>query len=529
MSTRQIQPQFLPKTHHARLALLLRALGAVSSGALLSLAFPPVGMGWLALPAVALLIGVVAQARIWHAAGLTFGAAAVFFLLLLHWLTVVGIDAWILLSLVCACYFALMGAGIAVLSRLPFWPIWVAGMWVAQEWLRGSFPFGGFPWGNLAFAQADTSFGRLSMLTGALGTSGALVLCASAFVALVQAARRGQLTGALGWGATALAIVVLPMFMTPPVTGDLIGGTQSARIAVVQGGTPQTGLGAMDVRRTVLDNHVRHTMLLAAEIARGDQSKPDLVLWPENASDLDPNIDATAAAAIGTSVRAINTPVLVGAIVNVPGDPNSVWNQGILWDPVAGPVWAYSKTHPVPFGEYIPFRSAIAPLIDRFARITRDFAAGDEPGLFNVNGLAIGDVICFEIAYNSVINPLIDGGARVLTVQTNNATYAGTSQPSQQLEIERFRALETGRSVVVAATTGISAFIAPDGSVVRQIPEGEVGSAVEEVALRGAQNPSASLGRPLAGIWALASLGITLFMGLTSMMKRRRTGHKVQR
>lgn len=528
MSTSQIQSHILQKRRTVRVALLLRVLGAVISGVLLSLAFPPVGMGWLALPAVALLIAVVVQTRLWHAAGLAFTAAAVFFLLLLHWLTVVGIDAWILLSLVCACYFALMGAGIAVLSRLPYWPIWVAGMWVAQEWLRGTFPFGGFPWGNLAFAQVDTTFGRLSMLTGALGTSGALVLCASAFVSLAQAARRGQLTGALGWGVTALAIVVLPLLMTAPVTGDWIGGMPSARIAVVQGGTPQTGMGAMDVRRAVLDNHVRQTMLLASQVDRGDQPKPDLVLWPENASDLDPNTDAAAAAAIGTSVRAINTPVLVGAIVNVPGDPNSVWNQGILWDPISGPVRTYSKTHPVPFGEYIPFRAAIAPLIDRFARITRDFAAGDQPGFFNVNGLAIGDVICFEIAYNSVINPLIDGGARVLTVQTNNATYAGTSQPSQQLQIERFRALETGRSVVVAATTGISAFIAPDGSVVRQIPEAEVGTAVEEVALRGAQNPSASLGRPLAGIWALTSLGITIVVGLTTMVKRRRTGHKVQ-
>lgn len=307
-----------------------------------------------------------------------------------------------------------------------------------------------------------------------------------------------------------------------------MGGTPAASIAVVQGGTPQTGLGAMDVRRAVLDNHVRQTMELAREVALGSRPRPDFVLWPENASDLDPNVDEAAAAAIGTSVRALNTPVLVGAIVDVPGDPSSVWNQGILWDPVTGPGLSYSKTHPVPFGEYLPFRSVLAKLIDRFTRITRDFAAGDRPGLFRIDGIEVGDVICFEIAYNAVIDPLIDGGARVLTVQTNNATYAGTAQPGQQLQIERFRALETGRSVVVAATTGISAFIGPDGQVLQQLDEGKVGAMVQTVPLRGTQNLSADLGRPLAGAWALASVALALFVGLRSSGKRRRLRHKVR-
>ncbi len=480
----------------------------------------------MALPSVVLLVALLVGEKPWQAAVIAFVAATAFFMLLLFWLTVVGADAWILLSLVCACYFAVMGAGIALLSRLPWWPVWVSGLWVAQEWLRGSFPFGGFPWGNLAFSQVDTSFGRLSMITGALGASGALVLSASALVAAFQFAQRHRIKAASGWAFVALALILLPWMLTPPTAGDSIGGPPTAQIAVVQGGTPQSGLGAMDVRRAVLDNHVRQTMILARDVAVGTEVKPDLVLWPENASDLDPNIDQAAAAEIGTSVRAINTPVLVGAIVNVPGDPTSVWNQGILWDPLTGPGQTYSKTHPVPFGEYIPFRSAIAGLIDRFSRITRDFAAGQTPGLFNVKGMMMGDVICFEIAYNSVIDPLIDGGARLLTVQTNNATYEGTAQPSQQLQIERFRALETGRSVVVAATTGISAFISPDGTITSQIDEAEVGAQSHQVELRGAQNPSAKLGRPLAALWALASLSLVLYLLLraarSTILRRRK-------
>ncbi|CAB4889069.1 unannotated protein [freshwater metagenome] len=181
----------------------------------------------------------------------------------------------------------------------------------------------------------------------------------------------------------------------------------------------------------------------------------------------------------------------------------------------------------MPFGEYIPFRSLLAPLIDRFDRIGRDFAAGTTTGIFNIDGVKAGDVICFEVAYNSVIDPLISDGARVLMVQTNNATYATTAQPQQQLAIEQMRALETGRSLVVAATSGISAFIRPDGTVQAQIPEGEVGGIVREVALRGTLNPSAYFGQPLTAVWSLTAVLLACFLSVRAIGRKRSMRHKV--
>ena len=503
-----------------------RWVGAATSGLLLWLSFPPLGLGPAALPACALLIAITVGQRLRMAFALAFGAATVFFLLLLHWLTVVGMDAWLLLALVCALYFGVMGMGIALVSRLALWPIWVAGLWVGQEWLRGSFPFGGFPWGNVAFSQVDTSFGRSSMVLGVLGATGLLVLTAAALVAAILAAgmQRWRVAGA--WALLVLVAALSPQLLQPPTAGDRVGGPKAAAIGIVQGGTPELGLGALDVRRAVLDNHVRESMKMARQVAAGTTVRPAFVLWPENSSDLDPFTDSAAAAMIGTAVRTLNVPVLVGAVVNIPDDPTAVFNQGILWDPVTGPGLTYSKTHPVPFGEYIPFRSLIAPLIDRFDRIGRDFAAGTRPGLFTIGDIAVGDVICFEIAYNSVIDPLIDDGARVLTVQTNNATYGGTAQPEQQLAIEQMRALETGRSVVVAATTGISAFINPDGTVQAQLDQGQVGGLVREVPLRGQLNPSAWLGRPLAGAWALLGV-LALWAGVRAPSRRKGAQHRV--
>ena len=324
-----------------------------------------------------------------------------------------------------------------------------------------------------------------------------------------------------------ITLSVLPILIPIAKDGDTVGGVERAPIGVIQGGTPSTGMSAFDVRRAVLDNHVRESMKLAIAIKHQTSLKPTFVLWPENSSDLDPYRDQAAAAAIGVSVRSLNVPVLVGAVVGNPQDASTILNAGILWDPVTGPGQQYNKTHPVPFGEYIPFRSQLAPLISRFDRIGHDFAAGTQTGIFNIADVAAGNLICFEVAYNSVTETLVNEGARVITVQTNNATYAGTAQPEQQFMIERMRALETGRSVVVAATTGVSAFIRPDGSVQATIGEGKTGGLVQEVSLRGQRNLGSLIAPYVTVLWAGGSVCVALVIGVRAVRARRSRQHKV--
>jgi apolipoprotein N-acyltransferase len=279
---------------------------------------------------------------------------------------------------------------------------------------------------------------------------------------------------------TIVASFVIPLTMSGIASTDSTSPTIA--IGVVQGGTPQTGLGAMDVRRAVLENHVNETIKLAAKVKSGDVPQPEVVIWPENSSDLDPFNQADAAMLIETAVKAIGAPVLVGAVVDSATDPeNEVYNMGILWDPLSGPGDTYIKNAPVPFGEFIPFRSLLTQFISRYDRVSRDFAHGSEPGIFNVSGVSLGDLICFEVAVDPVVNRVVREGAQILVVQTNNATYAGTALPQQQLHIERLRAIEYDRTVIVAATTGISAEILPDGSVGQTLPDGATGSFVVEV------------------------------------------------
>jgi apolipoprotein N-acyltransferase len=231
---------------------------------------------------------------------------------------------------------------------------------------------------------------------------------------------------------------------------------------------PRLGLGFNAQRAAVLANHVAATRALAADVRAGRAEQPDLVLWPENASDIDPFRSSAAYALIDEAVQDIGVPVLVGAVLQGPGD--KVSNAGIVWDPQDGPGARYVKRHPVPFGEYIPLRPLVRRITDKVDLVPRDFVAGNAVGVLDVGPVRLGDVICFEVAYDGLVRDVVTGGGRLIVVQTNNATFGRSGETSQQLAMGRLRAVEHGRAVLVAATSGISAVVSPDGALVDSAP-----------------------------------------------------------
>ncbi|HET6562361.1 MAG TPA: apolipoprotein N-acyltransferase [Marmoricola sp.] len=441
-----------------------RVLLAVASGLLAGLAFEPLGWSLLLVPAVAGLSLALRGVRGKRAfgTGLLFGAA--FMGLLLPWLQVIGVDAWIGLSVLEAAFYGLLGLALVRVSTLPAWPVWAAACWVAVDALRSVVPWGGFPWGRLAFATVDTPLASAMAWVGTSGTSFLVALLGTTLAWLLVEGRGSVRTAVLATAAV-VAAAALPALL--PAQDQDPSGT--ARVAVVQGNVPGEGMDAFSERRAVLDNHVRATQELAARIDAGETERPDFVLWPENSTDIDPFQDPTVHADISGAVDAVGVPVLVGAMVTGPG-PVDVRNQGIVWEPGTGPGQSYSKTHPVPFGEYIPMRAQLAQLFERLDQIPRDMVPGTEPGILDLGGTTVGDVICFEVAWDGLVHDVVEGGAELLVVQTNNATYMGTGQVEQQFAIARLRAVEAGRYVAVVATNGVSGIIAPDGSVVERAP-----------------------------------------------------------
>jgi apolipoprotein N-acyltransferase len=201
-------------------------------------------------------------------------------------------------------------------------------------------------------------------------------------------------------------------------------------------------------------------------------------------------------------------------------EPNEVFNQGIVWQPGSGPGRRYSKNHPVPFGEYIPFRDQLAKYFTRLDQIPRDMTAGTEPGLLEMNGVLIGDVICFEVAYDELVRDVVRGGAEVLVVQTNNATYMGTGQIEQQFAISRLRAIEANRFVVVAATNGVSGIVTPQGEVVERAAIRTQETLVRSVLLPGGLTAGIRFGWAIELLLALVAAASTV-VGVVVGSRRR--------
>ncbi|GAA4343383.1 apolipoprotein N-acyltransferase [Actinomadura luteofluorescens] len=489
----------------------------MAAGLLMWPAFPPIDLTPLAPVGVALLTLAVLGRSARTGAWLAFLAGAAFFVPVLEGISRIGPDGWIILSLVQAAYFLPLGAGIAMVARLPGWPVWTAALWVGEELIRGRVPFGGFPWARLAFSQTATpltpyaSLGGAPLVTFLTALIGGLLACAAVAVHRARSRRaRPPEEDAAETPGTRRALI--PAAVCLAAVGAVVGGGlliptptegRPVTVAVVQGNVPRLGLDFLGQRKAVLDNHVKATHELAERVRAGRLAKPELVVWPENASDLDPYTEPDAYTAIDGAVKDIGVPVLVGALTDTP-DGEKVENRGIVWDPSTGPGDYYVKRHPVPFGEYLPFRDILTKLITRFERIPRDFAKGDRSGVMGLGPVDIGDVICFEVAYDKEVRDVARGN--LLVVQTNNATYGRTSLPPQQIAMSRLRAVEHGRTILVAATSGISAIVAPDGRMVDRSREFVPAVRVAAVPARTARTASDRLGE--APEWALALLGL---------------------
>jgi apolipoprotein N-acyltransferase len=514
-------------------------LGAAASGGLLYPSFAPIGWWWLAPLSVAgftLSVRAAYQARAtggrkrpWAAAawaGLWFGLA--FCYLIFRWESAIALDAMLALGLVEALYFVPLGAAVGSVSRLRFAPFWQALLWVSEEFFRDRWPFGGFSWGRLAFSQTQTPLTKIVALGGAPLLSFATALAGTALAALVLRLHRARQTrldrpetgwaaaigwrGALGWVGAALVL---------PIVGNLVPLQTTAgkpvELAAIQGNVPRTGLDAYGQAFAVLDNHAKLTEQYAQEIAEGKAKQPVAVFWPEDSDDVDPYADSEAYAIVSGAVQAIGVQMLIGTVVDV--GPSNAQELGIVWDPNTGPGATYAKRHLVPFGEYIPYRAELTKYFSEMSLVPRDFIPGTKPGVMTVGGVKIALVICYEVAFDDMVRSSVQGGGGVLVVQTNNADYAWTDEPGEQLAISQLRAVETGRPVMIAATSGISGYIDASGRIVQQTGQFTPAIVSAEVTPRTGFTLATRLGADPE--WAMMILGL-LGWALAAAAGRRR-------
>ena len=368
--------------------------------------------------------------------------------------------------------------------------LWFIPVLLLIEEVRALFPFGGFSWMRIAFSQADAPYVSVISIGGALLLS-AWVLA----ISMVLAEFRKRLAFPL------LLLIVLPLALNNSYSSQ-----EKISFIGIQGNTPSVGLTFNDRAEAVFNLHV-------AQSKKVKTASADVVIWPENAVDVDPFANQRVSDSIESLTSLLKMPLIAGAVTRQSGE---LENVSLMYDKSGEVVSYYSKQYLTPFGEYIPLRS-IARIVSSYVDDVVDFNVGARVDNHVIKGFVLAPVICYELLSDSLVRNAASK-ADALVVQTNSATFAGTYESAQQLNITRLRAIESAREVVSVSTIGISAHIDINGQVLSQTDENVSALLKGEVQ----SNSSSTLANRLGGFAPVTILFISLLLPIILRIVRSR-------
>lgn len=476
--------------------LLWRIPLGIAGGFVSSLAMPRENIWPLIFVSIAMILIALRGLRFFAATGVGFLSGMALYVSQVEWISqYLGPVPLIALSVLESVIFA-VGAGVIALvwgflesrdngryASLLF-SIAIATIWTAREWVSINIPYGGFPWSRVAQALSDSFLSQLVYFVGISGLTFVSVFMTAATLQYFRSGLASLRSHYLSLGTT-LAILALAAFFVVPT--DAQNG--EVTVAAVQGNA-NAGLFANAERGTFLRNHLEATELLTYHPRR---QEIDFIVWPENASDLNPQSNSVAKLQIDAVIEKYQVPLIFGAITE---SGENVFNSSLYFAPDQGQVDQYDKKRPVPFAEYVPDRDfwyQLAP--DLIGLISRGYAFGTRDGIFEFEGKDIGVLICFEIAIDEIGRELVADGAEIILSQTNNADFGRSDETFQQAALARLRAIETGRTVVNISTVGVSMIFLPNGSIVDELPIFEPGVMVQTLPLRNSITPAMLIGQ----------------------------------
>jgi apolipoprotein N-acyltransferase len=479
--------------------------------------FPDKGIWPLAFVGAALILVSLIGRSAGGALLVGFLGGVSFYLVHVSWTALyLGPVPWIALSVLESLFFA-VGALLITLAfrllprvwphrfgRIVLVPLVVAGLWTAREALVSTWPYGGFAWGRMSLSQSESPFAPLVAWVGLSGLSFLMVWLVAFAIQVVREPDALSVFTRIALPAAAIAAV-----LAVPSVPVVVSGTST--IAAVQG----------NAKAGYFDERQPGDILMAQASATLDVvgKNVDMVVWPENGSDLNPLEVPEAAGVLDYLGAQLDAPILTGTITEREGQ---FFNTSLLWSSGEGARDYYDKRHPVPFGEYVPDRAFWEPFApDLIGLVAREYTPGTRDNVFNINGVIAGISICFDIVDDALTREAVDRGAQVIIAQTNNADFGKTDENQQQLAIARLRAIESSRSVVNVSTVGTSQMIAPDGRTLTEIPAYEPGAMVHSVPLSNSKTPAMQYGAIIEFMMAFFGLAGLAIAGLSIPRVRR--------
>lgn len=490
---------------------VVTGLAALSCGALVPLGFAPWSFYPLPVLTLALLIALLRGTEDLRRAfllGWLFGLGQ--FTVGISWVHIsihhygnaglaLSLASMFLLAMYLALFPALMAWIMARCGRAR--PGWYAlavfpGAWVLTEWLR-SWLFTGFPWLNLGYSQIDSPLAAYAPLAGVYGVSLVTATTAGALFLLVRAsgsARRG-------------ALLVLAAVSAAAIGLEAVHWTQPAgepiRATLIQGNIAQELKWKPELQRATLERYIEMTR---------EHLDSDLVVWPETAVPaFYDEVDEAFLEPLRQQLAADGLSLVTG----IPVLERDQWNYYNAVISLNQPGAFYYKVHLVPFGEYLPLRDWLASLLSFLPIPQADFSAGTlQQSLLRAAGYPVGASICYEIAFGEELIHALPEAALLINV-SNDAWFGDSLAPHQHQEMARMRARETGRYILRATNTGISAIIDYRGRIVEQSPQFVAAAVSANVVPRHGATPYVR-----SGNWPVVILSLMLLLSACATIRR---------
>ena len=478
-------------------------MNAIIAGLLYFLSFPPYDFWYLIFPALYLFYYSLLSSKKSFLSGFIFGCVAYGVILL--GIQSIGLEAWIPLTFLMGLMYGVFSKSFSYLNTKSGNNFYVLLAALAVfDLIRAYFPFGGFPWGFpstvLLTGPIDSPlFFEVPLTFRNFGPTGSSLLLQSLPLVIALGVFSKSKPKNYLKDYSIFLLIIFTIFISNYVVNDYQNTqleTSELNITIVQGNSPCPGAKnrCSNERQKIYDSHLVQTQSLEGNF--------DLVVWPESSTGFnnDPGVHSRVQNDVSTQALRLDSYFLIGG--DRPVQKEYFENYGIFINREGEVVDQYLKQHPVPFGEYIPFRKYL-DWIPPLALVPRDMIRGDGQKIFMVNDTKISTVISFEGSFQRYIRNSVLDGAELVVILTNQASYGESGMSDQFILMSRANAISNERPIVHAAITGKSAFIDHNGKVISKTELFETTTLNEKLEARQTETPYSKYGNYLNYIFII--------------------------